>query len=543
MNGLLKRFVCILCVFAMCLLPLVGCAERQYKETSEDMKTIRMLGIDLFAKDQSGKTVFLSDWINDPECKMWQTIVHDLEERGIHLEVDLLPREQYFSFLQTKILSDLEDYDWVFLGDMVDQETRVYLIENGIVAPINEIWTNYSDGTADKFYRKGEGTLLGKMRTYDDGNVYYLGNASFSNYDGLKASNSYVINIRYDWLKTLGLDIPKTTEELYDTLLAFQQKDVNNSGVKDEIINTNLLSFENGFAQAFGLGHELVFFDPKSGKMTSPFYQETVKDYFAYMNKLYEAGLLDVTFEDSSEIEENLLGVISHRFLSIGEENDTILGQDDYQAKWIPIMPVAEGIDRYVCALDWKTTPMEYFGVTSYADKEAVGILLDYISTVEFDTLSFYGIEEYSFEMVNGHPVKYQNPQQSDAQIMSNGVALWSYLLPSIQRVDYKAELSGMVNHPERVEACNQYYLNLEDYDVVYSPETMIAEPTREESLQIANMIADLETYQNDLMLKLITGKKSLDDWDTYIKDLRSLGLDTLIGFYQAEFEQYLEDY
>lgn len=50
-----------------------------------------MLGIDCSANDQSGNQVYLSDWINDPECRIWNKVVTDLKERGIRLEVEPEP--------------------------------------------------------------------------------------------------------------------------------------------------------------------------------------------------------------------------------------------------------------------------------------------------------------------------------------------------------------------------------------------------------------------------------------------------------------------
>lgn len=542
---IISRVISILLAFVIFMGVMVGCnnttGELDAQQNSE-MKTIRMLGIDYSAYDQSGKSVNLSDWINDPECRIWQKVVTDLEERGIRLEVELFSRNQYFTALQTKIISGLEDYDWVFLGDMVDQETRSFLIEQGIVMPINEIWENYSDGTANFFYSKGDGAGLAKMRIHEDGNIYYLGNSSSGSYDGLKSSNPYGINIRYDWLEKIGAEIPETTEELYQVLMEFQRNDVNGSGVRDEVVSVNWCSFENGFAQAFGLGHELICFDPVSGEMTSPFYQENIKEYFAYMNKLYRAGLLDTTFADSSEIQENKLSATTQYFVYSGDESRVVVPEGALPVQWVPIMPLAECADKYTCKLVWTKSPTDYFGVTSSADKEAIGILLDYISSVEFDTLSFYGIEGYSYALVNGYPVKYQNPTQSDAQVMSNFFALWVYLLPSIQRVDYKVMLSGMNNYPEKVAGCNKYYLNMEDYGVFYSPMTMMGESNKVETERIAVISVDLKTYTEDLMLNLVTGEKSLDDWDSYIKDLKTLGLDEMLEIYQERFERYLKN-
>ncbi len=539
----LKRVICfaIAIVFAV-----TGCCQsnESWEEKSQiEKKTIRMLGQDFGAYDECGNLVYFSDWINNPDCLIWQKVVSDLEERGICLQIELYPEKQYRSILQTKILEGLEGYDWVYFGDSNDYETRSFLIEQGVVVPINEILENYSDGTAYLFYKNGDGKTLAQMRTYEDGNLYFLGSSSVDRYNGLKVTNPYGINIRYDWLQKLGLELPETTEELYETLRLFQIHDANGNGIKDEVANVDLTSFGNGFAQAFGLGNELVYFDPVTGKMTSPFYQENVKEYFQYMNRLYEAGLLDVTYESSVELQENKLSTITQYFAYSGNESSVKISDGEIPVQWVPIVPLADCADRFLFNLDWRNSPSNYFGITKHADKETIGILLDYISTVEFDTLSFYGIENYSYETINGRPVKYQSPEQRDAQIMTNGFALWVYLLPSFQRVNYEDLLLTLNKYPEKVDACNRYFQNLEDFGVMYSPETMIGEPTLESAKLIQELSIDLKTYQEYLMKQLITGEKSLDHWDSYISDLQELGLDRLINVYQESFNRYIANY
>jgi len=255
-----KRLVSMLVAMGIYICCLGGCGKpnaqiggQQTAVELTEMKTIRMLGVNLSAVDNCGNEIFLTDWIENAECKLWSKLVEDLAKRNIRLEVDLVPKDQYFTVLQTKIVEGLDAYDWVFLGDKVDQETRDYLIEQGMVVPINEIWENYSDGTASAFYTRGDGVTLAKMRTHEDGNVYYLGRSAIDLYNELKVSNPYGINIRYDWLEKLGLEIPQTTQELYEVLVAFRREDANASGVCDEVVNTNCTSFENGLAQAFFL--------------------------------------------------------------------------------------------------------------------------------------------------------------------------------------------------------------------------------------------------------------------------------------------------
>lgn len=66
----------------------------------------------------------------------------------------------------------------------------------------------------------------------------------------------------------------------------------------------------------------------------------------------------------------------------------------------------------------------------------------------------------------------------------------------------------------------------------------MLAVATQEETKRTSEILTDLDTYSQELLTKLILGQKSLDDWDSYMDDLKRLGLDELIGIYQGRYDR-----
>ena len=67
------------------------------------------------------------------------------------------------------------------------------------------------------------------------------------------------------------------------------------------------------------------------------------------------------------------------------------------------------------------------------------------------------------------------------------------------------------------------------------------AVPTVEEANRIAELSTDLNTYSEELLTKLIMGEQSLDDWDTYMQDLKDLGLDELISINQGRYDRAMK--
>ena len=56
-----------------------------------------------------------------------------------------------------------------------------------------------------------------------------------------------------------------------------------------------------------------------------------------------------------------------------------------------------------------------------------------------------------------------------------------------------------------------------------------LALPTEEQLERKSELKTDLETYSKELATQLILGQASLDDWDSYMAELKDLGLDEIL--------------
>src|SRR5699024_10519726 len=104
--------------------------------------------------------------------------------------------------------------------------------------------------------------------------------------------------INVEWLDNLGLDMPTTTEELKDVLVAFKEEDPNGNGEADEIpIGTIINDGDQDpliLLGAFGLGdtpdHTVVTED---GEVLFTVQEEEYKEQINYLHELYDLGLID----------------------------------------------------------------------------------------------------------------------------------------------------------------------------------------------------------------------------------------------------------
>jgi hypothetical protein len=79
-------------------------------------------------------------------------------------------------------------------------------------------------------------------------------------------------------------------------------------------------------------------------------------------------------------------------------------------------------------------------------------------------------------------------------------------------------------------------FLN-DEYPTVQG-DNILAFPTAQEVDRISVLTTDLKTYSSELITGLIMGTKSISNWDSYINDLKRLGLDELISISQARIDR-----
>ncbi|WP_138750875.1 extracellular solute-binding protein [Paenibacillus sinopodophylli] len=108
--------------------------------------------------------------------------------------------------------------------------------------------------------------------------------------------------LRKDWLDQLGLQVPSTTAELYDVIRAFTLQDPDGNGKQDTVGLSLSNSFLNmGLAEAIGIfnafdAYPKIWIEGKDGKLVYGSVQPEVKPALAFLNKLFEEGLMEMDF-------------------------------------------------------------------------------------------------------------------------------------------------------------------------------------------------------------------------------------------------------
>jgi hypothetical protein len=488
-----------------------------------------------------------SDWYEGKvPSRLWDRLVSDLAGYGLKLEIETVMSDQMATVFQTMLASGtLNDYDFVTMG-WGDENIYQRLYEQGRMYSLNKGIEEYSTGNARNYYfTNTAGQFFRKMATLEDGNFYWVTQACeffYKTPDNPVASHQ-AGQIRYDWLQALGLKIPTTLDEFTGALTAFQQNDMNKNGIKDEVASISLEGFGTGVAQWFGLVGDLVA--AVDYKAVSPWYQAKIQDYIRYMNQLYKAGLLRVDTEGGA-LQANRIAYENGWTMATWNENNVNVPPGAAKAYYVPfVLKALPDTEPRVWAQDGLYRVFNPHFIPARAKNVEGAIkLLDYLVSDEYAMLTEFGIEGYTFQYTDGLIDWIRsNPANVgvDVACMSSGYpAFWTNIsvLPRRKVEEMTRELIGPRAEGYGLKADFEEENYQRKYLINQDTNTLLAFPTSREMERLQAIRPDLNTYSTELLTALILGEKSLNDWNTYISDLKRLGLDELISIYQARIDR-----
>ena len=64
---------------------------------------------------------------------------------------------------------------------------------------------------------------------------------------------------------------------------------------------------------------------------------------------------------------------------------------------------------------------------------------------------------------------------------------------------------------------------------------------TEEEVSEYNSIMTDIQTYVDEFKLKFILGTESLDNFPSFVENIRNMNIDRAIEIRQAEYDRYLE--
>lgn len=499
----------------------------------------------LLGQSNAGSAATYIKFEEREEYPVWQELKKMLDAANLELEFEIVPNEQYKVVIQTRMASASNLPDIANISHL-DNTTVLNLAKQNVILELNSLIDKYSNGNIKRMYTKVY-PFAPKLTTASDGNMYWFSNLHILKYQGTKdAPSTLCMLMRKDWLDKLSLPVPTNTEEYYNTLKEFRTQDVNGNGAEDEVLVYYPGDFKQSIAQWFGLGTDVTAVDVENKKIVSPWYQPGIKEYFQYLNKLVKENILDTSlFNGGTELlnqkfSENKVSSISA--YAVQNWYEPMIPVEE--ALLMPLMPlkateeIAPAIQLEPPTLVWN----KYCITKDCKNLEAAIAFFDVVYSDKYSELLTWGVEGLTFEWVDGVRLLKDNLSNEERAKQRNVTGNQLYgdtALPRVQCSNMESSINNLIKGGEKIKA--DYQISTIDYKPYFYNfnDNFLALPNKEQLDEKTRIISDLKTYSSELATKLALGIASLDNWDTYIKELKELGLDRLIEINQQLHDRY----
>jgi len=311
--------------------------------------------------------------------------------------------------------------------------TAENLKKNGMVADLTEYIKNAPSIQSE----------LGKILTDNplnkDGKIYALFNA--------ETSYAQNMNIRTDWLKKVGMEMPTDLDSLYNVLYAFTFKDPDGNGKNDTIgLGASIVATWNNFTSILGSygipasSNGLRPYQLEDGTVTTGMKNKNFLDAIKYFRKLYQAGVMDPDFatipamDSYGKLWNGKVGAFD--FQCAGPTNNWMPAR--YTEKPVPTFDFAEIKGPTGVAAQGKQYP-SYIPTTlvsSTCKNPAAAVrVLDFLMSEEGNCLMNLGIEGKHFNWVDKAAGTYKMiaPYDDSTTNRNDGVFVYAdFLKPKV---------------------------------------------------------------------------------------------------------------
>jgi len=163
-----------------------------------------------------------------------------------------------------------------------------FVVRTGLATDVTDLLEDYGTPLTKEILDSDDGYAL-LSSTFDD-RLYALPYV-YGNTD-----NICMMWIRTDWLKNLGLDYPKTADELYDLLDKFVNDDPDQNGIDDTVglLTTDILWECGSIFNMFGAQPFWSWYYDENHvlKYSTVSFTDHIKTALSYMQRLYQNGLM-----------------------------------------------------------------------------------------------------------------------------------------------------------------------------------------------------------------------------------------------------------
>ena len=477
------------------------------------------------------------------------------EEANVRLELQVSPYGQDTMQIVNVLLAS-GDYPDVFIGVGFTKAQQLLYGQQGVFLALNEMIEEFGVNTQKVL---DQWPLVERNFTLPDGNIYALPDVN----ECFHCQTMQKLWIYEPWLDELGLEMPTTTQEFKDVMIAFRDRDPNRTGRQDQIPLAGAISgwmvgidgfFMNSFIYTDG---NLADFGPSprlfvdNGQVRAAYAASEWRDGLAYLNDLYEEGLI---LPDSFVQDENQL-------MQLGENpGPAILGAapagvsfiftelygDSERWKEYVAVPALEGPGGVRYSRYFPTWGSPQWTITDRAAYPEVALRLgDMFYDEEVTLRNTYGIEGVHWRWaepgeigMNGKPATHYAFEPDAGLGADEGRHFWNQAGPLNRTVDW--HMGKPPSRPDDFELI--LYEETFEKTHPYIPDDSMVLPPLSFDTDVAAEYTELQTalqsYVDEMIVRFITGDADLNtQWNSYLSELDRIGLRRYLEITQRAYD------
>lgn len=468
------------------------------------------------------------------------------ENYNIDLEIEVLANGDDYKQKMTMAIASGKLPDLMYL----DGNTYISLAKAGKLADVTDLFDLYCGDILRK-------TLMGKdgmvfQQSYVDGRLY-----GFTKTKGMIWPGSQLL-IRKDWLDNLGLEVPKTFDDVIKVAYAFANDDPDGNGVNDTFglgLNNDMVNATNwgtiqGVISAFGGFTNTWVKDEETGSIVYGGLSQGTKEGLEVLAKLYADGVIDKEFgvkKPDTVGEDVAAGKVGMYYGTSGGGGsylgDCMLNND--KAEWTVVNAMDQEGNIAVSGSAYNLS--DWFAVNAECEHpEALFLLANAFQNIinnpetTVETLNQYGTDPVTGVNKASYPYFACDPAESkdleyarQIRKILNGEADESSLSPEARKKyngvaryienDYKFNPEDQVAWSYYMDyafpSCIQNYLTAyESGKIVFSAWFGTETPTMVKKMSI------LKDLQSETFTKIITGAVSIDEFDKFVESWNKQG-------------------
>lgn len=416
----------------------------------------------------------------------------------------------------------------------VNAETLKQLVDNDMIADLTDVYKSSASDYIKEMYDSYDGRALDAATI--DGKLMALPSTSNANIPTM-------LWLRKDWMDQLGLDAPKTVEDMEKILAAFVQKDPGGNGKGNTVGLALSPSIGGLYGSLFQADNILSTYNSfprqwieQDGKVVYGSITDETKQGLGKLAEWYKKGLIDPQFAVRKSIEDLIIGGQTGAYFGPWWTPDYPLNsakQKNAKSDWEPYIISKDGSGTITA---YTQNPASEFYVVrkDFKHPEVLPKLLSVLDDkLRQEDRNYQPIVDFIKEGGDrGAPVNIMvNFNDATAQMYRNiNAAIEGKKDPNTLSLDDQSsyqKITGYLKDPEKADA-NQWSAyksrmvagKLMDETEINEVNPVFFGQTKSMKLKWANLVK----LEDEAFLKIVTGDKDLDYFDKFVDTWEKTG-------------------